>query len=135
AGGPVHVGDEQGRTIDPDLPAAWAVEVRYEGGIGLAWHATLRKWVGSSRPERPVEAQRRPAGPHASLTVSPAASRPHFLNRWKHFNAGSSLAMNRMAGCLGSPLACSNQEPPGTAKLSNASHSNRLPSMIECPLP
>src|SRR4029077_21237662 len=52
AGGPVHVGDEQGCTLDPDLPAAWAVEVRHEGGIGLAWDEALRKWVGSSRPER-----------------------------------------------------------------------------------
>jgi hypothetical protein len=40
-----------------------------------------------------------------------------------------------MAGCLLSPLTCSNQEPPGTAKLSNACQSKRLPSMMECPCP
>src|SRR5262249_34577641 len=67
--------------------------------------------------------------------MSPAASRPHFLNRWKHFNAGSSLAANWIAGRFSSPLTCSNQEPPGTARLSNFSQSKRLPSMIECPLP
>ena len=72
---------------------------------------------------------------HASFTTSPAPSRPHFLNRWKHFSAGSSLATNRTAGSFWLLLMCSHHEPPGTARLSNCCQSNRLPSMMLCPLP
>jgi hypothetical protein len=38
----MHVGDEQRRTVHPNLPAARAVEVRR--GIRLARHETLEKW-------------------------------------------------------------------------------------------
>src|SRR5262249_26309429 len=97
-------------------------------------------WLGTANSNRWLHLGRgrgakTRVGAHTNLTMSPAASRPHFLNRWKHFNAGSSLATNRIAGRFPSPLTCSNQEPPGTARLSNFSHSKRLPSMIECPLP
>src|SRR6516225_1158604 len=62
----------------------------------------------------------------------PAASRPHFLKRWKHFNAGSSLATNRMAGCLLSPLTCSNQEPPGTAAKAETRWDDNSPDRAKC---
>src|SRR5713226_3349514 len=129
----LHVRDVECRAVNPNLTAARAVQVRHEAGVGLARHWQLERVpvaggaAGRKDPSR--------VGAHTILTMSPAASRPHFLNRWKHFNAGSSLATNKIAGRFSSPLMCSNQEPPGTARLSNFSQSKRLPSMIECPLP
>src|SRR5262249_55098945 len=49
-----------------------------------------------------------------------------------HFNAGSSLATNRMAGCLLSPLTCSNQEPPGTAAKAQPRWDDNSPDRAKC---
>src|SRR5262249_3344153 len=128
-----HVRDVERRAVNPNLTPARAVQMRHEAGIGPARHCQLEQvtppWT--QRGRRAKTSSR--VGAHTNLTMSPAASRPHFLNRWKHFNAGSSLATNRIAGRFSSPLMCSNQEPPGTTRLSNFSQSKRLPSMIECP--
>src|SRR5262245_27192550 len=131
---PVHVPDEERRALDPNLPCARAAEC--EMRVVLDRLDTKRSTSEVRGGElAPVPSRSWRARAQAILTMPPAASRPHFLNRWKHFNAGSSLATNRTAGCLLSPLTCSNQEPPGTAKLSKACQSKRLPSMMECPLP
>jgi hypothetical protein len=37
----LHVGDEQRRAVDPDLPAARAVDVRHEIGVGSTRHEAL----------------------------------------------------------------------------------------------
>ena len=46
---PVHMADIERRTLDPDLPTARTVEVRYQAGIGLACHGTR-----ASTPHHPV---------------------------------------------------------------------------------
>src|SRR5215467_7661018 len=40
---PVHVPDKERRALDPNLPSARAVEVRYEGGVRSTGHETLDK--------------------------------------------------------------------------------------------
>ena len=50
----MHVSDEQRRALDPNLPAARAVEMRHEAGVRSARHKTLAtigsRDGGSSRP-------------------------------------------------------------------------------------
>jgi hypothetical protein len=47
---PAHVPDKERRALDPNLPSAGAVEVRYQGGVGSTRHETLDKvtFVGAS---------------------------------------------------------------------------------------
>src|SRR6516165_11214027 len=109
---PVHVPDKERRALDPDLPTARAVEVRYESGVRSTRHETLDKvtFVGAATASRQPGLARSSSGDFYDAAGGVAAP---LLEQVKAFQCGL-IAGDEQDGGL--PVVAVNVLEPGAAR-------------------